>query len=431
MSQRRSAASGQHSSSDASALRRGTSPALIVSSNPVTTTTTTTTTILHETDDDPTTRAAFLEERSSLVPSSSKIQPVGVSALQLEPEAPDENSDGDDDGDDEEDGDSSSDARFQRERHRRRVEHWKKSPFAVGLVPPTWHDEKWRTRNWYGDRDLQVDETGCLCCTAHLCPKAGRVGNMVVLKSSHEWVEEVEIDDETGHESIRRYTRPKLDCVVGPYWPMMAFVTYPLIIGVSGWTFVTKVVTGKIPILLSLVWTILTTGLIAALAMTACRDPGIQLKTLRPPAHQENQWRWTDRAHSYRPRGAFYDSDTAVIVEGFDHTCVELFSFYCCCRGFPKTCVLSSLTRALCHPPCSSLLRVITLHTQLSLDWYRHWSEQHDPLSNLCVSGICVHDGQHFPFDRCARRGTVRVNKQTNKQTTTSKKKVSTISNLL
>jgi hypothetical protein len=166
---------------------------------------------------------------------------------------------------------------------------------------------------------MQRDESGCLCCSALACAKAGRVGNMVVLRSSTEWVEEVE-EGEGGEEKVRRYMRPRLDCVVGPYWPMMAFVTYPLILGVSGWTLFTKIVPGRVSWLMSLGWAAATVGLITALAFTACCDPGIQYKHKKPPPQQENQWRWTDRAHSYRSRNSFYDVDTGVIVEGFDHT---------------------------------------------------------------------------------------------------------------
>lgn len=54
--------------------------------------------------------------------------------------------------------------------------------------------------------------------------------------------------------------------------------------------------------------------------MTAFRDPGILPRHHKIPPQHEGAWRWNDRAHSYRPRGAWYDPDTAVIVEGFDHT---------------------------------------------------------------------------------------------------------------
>jgi hypothetical protein len=212
------------------------------------------------------------------------------------------------------------DRRFQVERHHSRVRHWMEHPFAAGLVQPTWREERTRTKDMYGDSELQSDETGCLCCSALACSRFGRVGNMVVLRSSTEWVEEVEEGDGGEEQKVRRYPRPRLDCVVGPYWPMMAFVTYPLILGVSGWTLFVKVVPGRISPFMSFAWAVLTVGLITALAFTACCDPGIQYKYKKPPPQQENQWRWTDSAHSYRPRNSFYDSDTGVIVEGFDHT---------------------------------------------------------------------------------------------------------------
>jgi hypothetical protein len=99
---------------------------------------------------------------------------------------------------------------------------------------------------------------------------------------------------------------------------MLLFVTYPLIIGVSMVTLVT-VIPKKHPII-AIVWLVCTVGLIACLALTAFRDPGILPRYDRPPPNEESTWRWNDRAHSYRPRGAWYDPDTAVIVEQFDHT---------------------------------------------------------------------------------------------------------------
>jgi len=109
--------------------------------------------------------------------------------------------------------------------------------------------------------------------------------------------------------------------VSGPYWPMMCFVTYPIIFAVSGWTFVAKILPGKQPFYLNLIFIVFTSGLVLALACTACRDPGIQYKYKRPPPQHEAVWRWSDRGHSFRPRTSFYDTDTAIIVEGFDHTC--------------------------------------------------------------------------------------------------------------
>jgi hypothetical protein len=99
---------------------------------------------------------------------------------------------------------------------------------------------------------------------------------------------------------------------------MLVCVTYPLILGVSIMTLFTAI-PGKHPLII-LFWAICTLGLISALAMTAFRDPGILPRYENPPPSGDNGWRWSDRAFSHRPRGAFYDPDTAVIVDGFDHT---------------------------------------------------------------------------------------------------------------
>ena len=143
---------------------------------------------------------------------------------------------------------------------------------------------------------------------------AGRVGNMAVLRQSQEWVEAQE-EDENGDLKTSRYTRPRLDCVVGPYWPMLVLVTYPLILGVSIATLINGI-PGK-PAIVVLVWASCTLGLIYSLALTAFRDPGILPRRLDAP---DGSWRWSDRAHSYRPPGAWFDPDTGMIVEDFDHT---------------------------------------------------------------------------------------------------------------
>jgi hypothetical protein len=233
------------------------------------------------------------------------------------------------------------------EDHDHKVRLWKESPFAAGLTEPTWMEERKRSMSrgngagrssssssWprhqhdttgreaassqQQQQRIPEDETGCLWISAIVCPMFGasRVGNMVVLYASQEKTEDVTIDPETGESTVRRYTRPKLDVVVGPYWPMMLCVTYPLILGVSGWTLLSISSTQK-PILIVLVWFLCTATLIVALAFTACRDPGILYRT-REAVHES--WRWNDPADTYRPPGSWYDGDTAVVVEGFDHT---------------------------------------------------------------------------------------------------------------
>lgn len=251
-------------------------------------------------------------------------------------------------------------------RQQRRYEKWKGSFFAVGLTEATWMDE--RTRHIYSTNNyrdpasyLPPDETGCLCCSALICPLFGarRVGNMSVLKQSVEWVdssaatatttaEEMDPEEQRRQQHTeeqpedrppRRVARPRLEIVVGPYWPMLCFVTYPLILGVSAWTLYAGLLhnTAKTtkrrpstssssstttPIVIWFVWIVLTISLITALAFTGLRDPGILPRTRgrHPP---DASWRWSDAADSYRPRNAWFDSDTAVLVDGFDHTYVR------------------------------------------------------------------------------------------------------------
>lgn len=213
--------------------------------------------------------------------------------------------------------------RYEVERKAAKLKHWKESPFAVGAVGISWEDELSREGNNGCCQQCcseEVDANCCICCSGYFCSKlnAGRVGNMAVLKESMEWVEVVEVDEEAGTETTRKYQRPRLECVVGPFWPMLMCVTYPLILGVSLWTALVAM-PGK-PLAVKLVWGALTLALIYSLAKTACTDPGILYRHAKPPPQEENSWRWSDQGQTYRPRGAYYDTDCAVVVQDFDHT---------------------------------------------------------------------------------------------------------------
>jgi hypothetical protein len=96
---------------------------------------------------------------------------------------------------------------------------------------------------------------------------------------------------------------------------MLLFVTYPLILGISGWAFYAAILPNKKPWFIVAGWFGITFGLIFALAYTGCRDPGILYRHSQPPPQYENNWRWSEQAHSYRPRNAHYDCDTAVVVQ--------------------------------------------------------------------------------------------------------------------
>jgi hypothetical protein len=224
----------------------------------------------------------------------------------------------------------SIDELYRHERLSAKRKHWKEAPFAAGHVEITWRDEDCCCGAGSGrsgpsvagltSSEIDPDSSGCLWCSGLFCPRigAGRVGNMAVLYQVQEWVEQVEEDEETGEKKIRRFTRPRLVWLMGPYWPMLLFVTYPLIFVVSLWTLATSI--PRVSPIIQVVWAILTLGLIYALAMTAFRDPGILHRHTEAPPGLEQSWRWCDAAQTYRPRGAVYDPDCAVVVEDFDHT---------------------------------------------------------------------------------------------------------------
>jgi membrane protein YdbS with pleckstrin-like domain len=128
---------------------------------------------------------------------------------------------------------------------------------------------------------------------------------MIVLKQSS-----------TENHNDEENSIPRLDCVMGPYWVMTVCVTYPIVLVISAIAAV-RIVNHQ-PWPLIIVWAILTVALLLALSMVACRDPGIMRRYPAPP---DADWRWNDQARTFRPKGAKYDPDCAVVVESFDHTC--------------------------------------------------------------------------------------------------------------
>lgn len=302
-------------------------------------------------------------------PSPLEIGPEDTAATPEDPA----HDDGDGGG-----GDDDIERQYLEERERNKVRHWKESEYAAGLVEPTWSDEleAYRERGTHcccvpsgeelsGMFREEIDPgCGCIYLSAVCCSRigAGRVGNMAVLRERYVTVEEEADGDAAGEEGgseradgfvnddddeaphagngrskrTRLVRRRELQLVVGPFWPMLLFVTYPLIFGVSGVT-LWRAIPGK-PIYVQAVWAILTLQLIRSLFNTGFRDPGILRRHRDPPPvpddlseelttrrvlfrpRQEGPWRWSDQAQSYRPRSAMFDPDTRVIVEEFDHT---------------------------------------------------------------------------------------------------------------
>jgi len=235
---------------------------------------------------------------------------------------------------------------------------------------------------------------GCVYLSAIICSRlgAGRIGNMAVLKENYVLVEE-EVSDEAGAEddeenendiesgerkgkfskvagedaevdfrdkgdldvnnttqntgNNRKKTnmvrRREIQLIVGPFWPMLLCITYPLIFTVSffaAWSGLQ----GR-PLVVKIIWVLLTGQLIRSLFNTSFRDPGILRKRKTPPPVEDDYdsddseagrrrrrmafrwgnangpWRWSDQAQSYRPKSSMYDPDCKVVVEDFDHTC--------------------------------------------------------------------------------------------------------------
>eukprot|EP00591_Stephanopyxis_turris_P012019 CAMPEP_0195517646 /NCGR_PEP_ID=MMETSP0794_2-20130614/11176_1 /TAXON_ID=515487 /ORGANISM="Stephanopyxis turris, Strain CCMP 815" /LENGTH=301 /DNA_ID=CAMNT_0040646481 /DNA_START=191 /DNA_END=1096 /DNA_ORIENTATION=- len=226
--------------------------------------------------------------------------------------------------------------RYEAECDSAKIRHWKESPYAVGCVEITWVDEtRNRGRNGNSNRccaDTCSEEIEPNCCCLQLsgvvCPLLGakRLGNMVVIKESVYYDENNENDEEQGGENNEgggggRTRKYKMDMVVGPYWPVLFFVTYPLVYGVSLLT-AFSAIPHKHPGIIAL-WAFCTVALWLALFNVSCRDPGILKRRREPPPDRDQgaRWRWSDQAQTYRPRGAYYDADCAVVVDGFDHVC--------------------------------------------------------------------------------------------------------------
>eukprot|EP00560_Eucampia_antarctica_P005699 CAMPEP_0197835250 /NCGR_PEP_ID=MMETSP1437-20131217/25202_1 /TAXON_ID=49252 ORGANISM="Eucampia antarctica, Strain CCMP1452" /NCGR_SAMPLE_ID=MMETSP1437 /ASSEMBLY_ACC=CAM_ASM_001096 /LENGTH=332 /DNA_ID=CAMNT_0043440529 /DNA_START=27 /DNA_END=1025 /DNA_ORIENTATION=+ len=238
----------------------------------------------------------------------------------------------------------SIDQRYGLERQTAKVRHWRDNPYAAGLVEVTWTDEL--TRNSHHDEDEtngpnreccsdaaseSIDPTcGCLIASGYVCSKigAGRVGNMAILK------ERIVLEEGEKGAQIRKR---KIDLIVGPYWPMMLCITYPLILGFSLYTGVSAI--PRASMIVTFIWLLCTAALCFSLFSVACRDPGILSRFDKPPTEEEilklgygakklirgsnasQDWRWNDQAQTYSPRAASYDPDCAVVIEEFDHTC--------------------------------------------------------------------------------------------------------------
>jgi hypothetical protein len=225
------------------------------------------------------------------------------------PDAQDTNQPPEASEDDEEAQDNSDDPR------ERKLNHWRRSAFAVGCVNVTWNDDNPLKGHPPGHKMNNQMAWSGVCCGG--CLGAKRVGNMVVCSQRVEEYDGIETN-EAGEQILVRRKRPKLLCMVGPYWPINLCLTWPLILGISGWTAWSQLPNQHIYIIIT--WGMCTFLLMFSLLMVSCSNPGILYRHAEPPAEEEGDWRWNDQAKTYRPSHARFDNECQVVVEGFDHT---------------------------------------------------------------------------------------------------------------
>jgi hypothetical protein len=247
--------------------------------------------------------------------------------------------DNDNNDDNNDDDDNNNNSNINDAFRQRKIQHWKDSDFAVGCVNVSWKDDQpsWFRRNsdndGYGsdngynsNNNRNVNNQYVISAIVCGCLGAGRVGNMPILAQTTENYDEEVIDNETGQVIVRNKTRPKLLWVMGPYWTVNLFITFPLIIGISGWICYYRVSKSHLAIIIT--WSIGTFLLIISLCMISCCNPGILYRHAQAPTRnnnstddiEEEDWRWNDQARTYRPSDAKFDSECQVVVKGFDHT---------------------------------------------------------------------------------------------------------------
>jgi DHHC palmitoyltransferase len=258
------------------------------------------------------------------------------------------------------------------------LRQWRASPYAVGLTHATWADEEMTfsklispcdSRRKMNNPTVRVgntdedDEDDCGCSdiqffvrvTAYLLrnnKRASRIGNMVVLASKMEEVEDPYFDDSSAplrgrNRNVPKINRPRPTWIVGPFFLYTMFVTIPLLGGLSLFTaFYRFLGDGGTDLAFIMIWLLLNIVLFVSLFQVSCTDPGILHRYEAIPlnstflsgdgkqawhhsratansasARSNVRWIWNDQALTFRPQRAKYSSDCAVIIEEFDHVC--------------------------------------------------------------------------------------------------------------
>ena len=267
--------------------------------------------------------------------------------------------------------------------------HWLESDFAVGLVSPTWKDDR-----MYFDRAQNKWQVPTFWCSAIVCGCIGakRVGNMAVCCSTTEKYQHITYsDEEDGHGnrtilSSEQRTRPKLLWMVGPYWFVNMCVTFPLILGLSFWVGWSRI-PGN-PVWVIIFWGICTFLLIFSLLMISCRNPGILVRHRQKPAGSEGErWLWNDQSKSYRPPKARYDPECACVFDGFGkQSTLRYMRLLLWCW---LTFAIDLLITSSCFLPSTFYLpfSLLFVRSHVSMDRDGYYSKEHALVSLVCYDG--------------------------------------------
>jgi len=110
--------------------------------------------------------------------------------------------------------------------------------------------------------------------------------------------------------------------ITGPCWPFCAFVTIPLISGISGLVcyFIVLNPNSGLPRWFAIIYIPLIAATLSALICVGCRDPGLMERVTDEEAGNGG-WFWNEQVASFRPHRATYCKECKAIIEDYDHLC--------------------------------------------------------------------------------------------------------------
>jgi len=168
-------------------------------------------------------------------------------------------------------------------------------------------------------------EADCCCCCDH-------VGKLIVVC-----------------ERPQRPGQPrKLWCVLGPYWSMMLFCTTPLIAVPCAFTIL--FISTRVPVALTVVFSLASAFVLGALWKTATTDPGLVIqRDEEPPRNADSKvrWAWDDRTKTWRPTSARCAEPAGTFVL----FCISSKPWIRVSRaGLPDLLIVADVSPALAHP---------------------------------------------------------------------------------